>query len=129
MRYLVTFLLGTLALFISISCKKGSDEATCQQFKNSIISSDKEQVKTIVSQFIAALPSSNYTQQNLNALTSSIQQHCTMNASAVCFDCIQTLPSQSEIRISFVNGGTTIEKTIDISYNSNNKMIFYNLHD
>ena len=54
---------------------------------------------------------------------------CTMNASALCFDCIQTLPSQSEIRISFDNGASTVEKTIDISYNSNNKMIFYNLHD
>jgi len=129
MRYLTILLLAALMLSLNTGCKKDSDEATCQQFKNSIISSDKEQVKTIISQFIATLPSSNYTQQNLDALANSVQQHCTMNASALCFDCIQTLPSQSEIRISFMNGATTVEKTIDISYNSNNKMIFYNLHD
>ncbi|HEX7906168.1 MAG TPA: hypothetical protein VF487_19980 [Chitinophagaceae bacterium] len=128
MRYLAIFLLGTLVLSLNISCEK-DPEATCQQLKNSIINSDKEQVKTIISQFITTLPSSTYTQQNLNALASSIQQHCSMNTSSLCFDCIQTMPTQSEIRISFVNGATTVEKTIDISYNSNNKMIFYNLHD
>ncbi|HEX7904984.1 MAG TPA: hypothetical protein VF487_14000 [Chitinophagaceae bacterium] len=128
MRYLAIFLLGTLVLSLNISCEKDS-KATCQQLKNSIINSDKEQVKTIITQFITTLPSSTYTQQNLNALASSVQQHCAMNASALCFDCIQTMPTQSEIRISFANGATTVEKTIDISYNSNNKMIFYNLHD
>lgn len=129
MRFLTIFLLGIIMISLNAGCKKESEEANCQQFKNSIISADKEQVKTIISQYITALPSSNYTEQNLNALAGSVQQHCTMNALVLCFDCIQTLPSQTEIRISFLNGATTVEKTIDISYNSNNKMVFHNLHD
>ena len=47
----------------------------------------------------------------------------------ICFDCIKTLPSQSEIRVSYFGINGPVEKTIDIVYTTNNKMVFHNMHE
>ena len=112
-----------------VACKKESiAPADCQRLQNGIIASDKEEVKAVINKTIAGLSSRSYTGQNLTNLTDAISRQCGVFASVTCFDCIKTLPSQSEIRISCPAPGGTVEKTVDITYTATNEMIFNNLH-
>jgi hypothetical protein len=116
-------------LLMLAGCKKENiDQADCQQLQNGITTSDKEQVKAVISKLITGLPSQAYSQQNLSNLVNAISQQCKAAATVLCFDCIDTSPSQSEIRISCAAPGGTVERTVDISYTTNNEMVFYNLH-
>ncbi|MFN2438776.1 MAG: hypothetical protein ABR503_06215 [Chitinophagaceae bacterium] len=111
------------------ACKKEKIDSTdCQKLQNGISTVNKEEVKIVINKFINSLPSQNYTEENMNNLASAIGQQCGASVAVLCFDCIKTLPSQTEIRISYFGIGGPIEKTIDITYTTNNKMIFRNLH-
>lgn len=119
MRSVIFAPLLSLLLFPFIACKKdGLGEASCQELKNGIMTTQKEEVRMAITHFISNLPSANYTGENLAKLAAAIKNRCTIDVAVLCFDCIETNPTQSEIRISFVNGTNKVEKTIDISYNS-----------
>jgi hypothetical protein len=127
MRYLFTL------LFLSIlvqGCKKQKAEpADCIQLSAAITANHIDQAKTSITAFINHLPSDAYTSQNLDQLADSISGQCAITAIVLCFDCIDTLPSQTEIRVSVSSEGSTISKTIDITYTPDNKMKFGNMHD
>ncbi|MEQ1800097.1 MAG: hypothetical protein ABL872_19230 [Lacibacter sp.] len=99
------------------------------QLSAAITANDVEQTKKGISNFINNLPSAAYTSQNIDKLTSTISGQCIITATVLCFDCIKTLPSQSEIRLSVVSGSTTVIKIIDITYTPDNRMKFRNMHD
>jgi hypothetical protein len=125
--------IGLLLIFLSVfapSCKKDHHKpggAECAQFRIDLADANKEAVGTTISKFIRALPSQEYTELNLRKLTTSIYEQCGIEANFLCFDCIKTLPTQSEIKLSFTNP-STVEKVIDISYNAANKMVFVSIH-
>jgi hypothetical protein len=48
-----------------------------------------------------------------------------VNAESLCYFCIETLPEQSEIKITAEN----VSRIIDISYTANQKLEFVNMHD
>ncbi len=113
-----------------VSCQKETiAEDYCTKLKDGIVINDKEQIKLIINNYISKLPSDIYSEANLIKLIETISRDCNISTSIYCFACIYTLPSQSEISLSFVSGGSTIQKTIDITYNTANKMIFWNMHD
>lgn len=117
-------------LFLLTACKKEKIvTADCQQLQNGITTDNKEEVKKVINKFITSLSSQTYTEQNLNALVSAINKQCGASATLLCFDCIQTLPSQTEIRISYAGTSGPVEKTIDIIYTTSNKMAFHNMHE
>ncbi|MEI9910965.1 MAG: hypothetical protein WDO71_15605 [Bacteroidota bacterium] len=117
-------------LLILAACKKEKiDQADCQRLQNGITTANKEEVKSVITKFISSLPSQTYSEQNLNKLVSIIRQQCGTGATVLCFDCIKTLPSQSEIRISYFGTAGPVEMTVDISYTISNKMVFLNMHD
>jgi hypothetical protein len=121
------FITGVL---IFASCKKEKiSEVDCQRLQNAIVNADKEEVKIVVTKFISSLSSQDYSDQNLNKLVNAIGQQCGTSAAVLCFDCIKTLPSQSEIKISYIGISGPIERVIDISYTAGNKMIFRNMHE
>jgi hypothetical protein len=117
-------------LLMLAACKKEKiGQADCQRLQNGITTANKEEVKSVINKFISSLPSQTYSEQNVNKLVSAIGQQCGTGATVICFDCIETLPSQSEIRISYFGTGGPVEMTIDISYTVSNKMVFHNMHD
>lgn len=129
MRTTALFVIITLLFFVT-GCKKETIvPADCQQLQNGSLSNDKDAVKMVINKFISSLTSQVYSQENLNILVSNIGQQCNIILMAVCYDCIDTNPTQSEIRISVGNVINPVEKTIDITYDSSNRMIFGNLHD
>ena len=121
-------------IFISIvfiGCKK-QDTITdnCTTLQQGMVAGDIASVGATITNYINALPSNIYTEQNLQALAGAIKGgSCTITATIDCFDCIKTLPSQTEIQISFISVGATISKTIDITYTANNVIRFNNMHD
>jgi hypothetical protein len=111
-----------------VSCRKETLRSDCEGLRNGLSADDAASVQTIITDFIAGLPNDSYDANNINALASRISSECNVSAEVICFDCIQTLPSQSEIRISFDSAGGQIQKCIDLSYNAQNKIIFRAMH-
>lgn len=125
-----TIIMATfLASTILAGCKKDVSSNNCPELRGGIIANNKEDVGAIIISYIASLSSTIYSQQNLETLAATISANCTINATVACFDCIKTLPSQTEIMLTFVSSGIQVKKTLDISYTPDNKMIFFNMHD
>jgi hypothetical protein len=122
-----------LILTVSVlSCGKDKElrSPSCQQLESAVNNLDVQQARQAIESYIANLPSQAYTQANLEKLVQvingSVQSgNCNFAASIVCFDCIKTNPSQSEINITL---SPTVRGVVDISYNSANKMVFQGLH-
>ena len=125
------YLLFAFALLsTAFSCsKEDSDGDHCQELRDGVTNSNVEQVKHVITQFINGLPSQDYTEENINNLVRVIEDYCDGSATVLCFDCVQTLPSQTEIQIWYPGSGGLVYKTIDITYTANNEMKFGNLHD
>jgi hypothetical protein len=68
----------------------------------------------IIDRYLATLPSG-YADENLQKLNEWFNaKACIENSVILCNSCIETLPPQSELRISFLSNGQTITLTIDI---------------
>ena len=117
-------------VFVSIACKKDFSDRQCEELKMSMSADNIAEVKNLVTDLISKLPSDDYNQQNVNTLVSSLPGECGMTAQVLCFSCIQTLPEQTEIQVTFTYSGTSYTKIFDISYNmADNKMKMVNMHN
>jgi hypothetical protein len=121
--------IALLLVIIFFSCRKESMNNRCNSLKEGIVGNDPGQVKTAITGFISGLQNNDYTEANINQLSQLITSSCDVVVDVFCFDCIKTLPGQTEIRISFNAGGASATKIIDLSYTSSNKIIFQNMHD
>ena len=118
------------AVLLFTGCKKEKENSECISLKEGITSNNIQQVKDIITVYISKLPSDDYTEANINKLVSVISGQCGVSSGLSCFDCIDTLPSQTEIWIEVTSGSSTLRKTIDLTYTSgSNKMKFGNMHD
>ena len=101
----------------------------CERLKNALTTEDRESAKSIITEFIRTLPSREYTEQILKILVSSLSKQCSISTVEYCFACIQTMPGESEIRLTFTSNQSNIVRAIDISYTPDNKMEFINVHE
>jgi hypothetical protein len=101
------------------ACKKELDGLRDGLLKNDV---------KLVTKNIGSLLSS-YSEGNLDLLANEITDRCNISATVDCFNCIKTNPPQTEIIFSLVQQGGTVQKRLDISYTSNNKMVLLNVHD
>ena len=123
-------LLAMALLLVALSCsKEDKDGDYCQELREGVTNSNVEKVRHVITQFINGLPSQDYTEENINNLVNVIEDYCDGSAAVLCFDCVQTLPSQTEIQIWYPGTGGLVNKIIDITYTTNNEMKFGNLHD
>jgi hypothetical protein len=123
-------LLPMIAFFVLFaSCKKDTTDNDCEKLKNAIVSNNAEDIKSAVTQFINQLASKNNSKENLENLAATLSNKCSLTANLLCFGCIQTLPEQSEIRISILSGSTQLSKTIDISYSPDGLMKIVGVHE
>ena len=121
------FVLFVLLVLLS-ACRKDSIDRSCTNLQQELSASNKNKVEIEVNRIIQSLPSQDYTQENFEKLVNLIAGKCNIVVTGKCFDCIQTLPSQSEIYIS-LDSVRMINKVVDISYTTDNRMKFHNLHD
>lgn len=122
------FLLLLLSTLFA-ACRKEGLSNSCSNLKEGIAADDVTRVNKAITGFIAVLKSRDYNEVNINTLYRKIASDCGITVETYCFDCIKTLPSQTEIRISLDNAGVTKTKIIDLTYTKNNKIVFRNMHD
>jgi hypothetical protein len=119
-----------LMVFIAGSCKKDKlpfpPPVQCDEFQQGLINNDINKVKEHITSFINDLPSRQYTAENMEKLVNSINNQCTVSARVLCYDCIKTLPSMTEIILTVPS--SSVDKAIDISYTAGNEMRFVNVH-
>jgi hypothetical protein len=123
----ITGFVITFLLFALTSCKKTAN-SNCSELKEAAYTDNVEKVKLIITNSILSLPSSAYNQQNLKQLAQTMAE-CDLESSVPCFDCIKTLPSQSEIVLKFFFNGVQQQKVIDLSYSTSNRIVFKNMHN
>jgi hypothetical protein len=137
----------TLLTILSISilftaCSKKKDPVTdpaavfdCQNFKIGITTDMSDMVGIEVNKLCldlmpaATSSSDEYGQaQNINILVQRLSAKCDITATLVCYSCIETLPAQSEIRISINQNGTAYNRILDISVTQQNMLIYNGMH-
>ena len=112
-----------------ISCKKDI-AGKCDDLVEAMMNNNQEKAAIIMNSWINELPSDEYTEDNINRLINLINDNCTINATLFCFDCVMTLPSQTEIGLEFHYNGNTVNKVLDITYEgSNNRIRYSRFHD
>jgi hypothetical protein len=133
------FLLSTCLLFTA--CKKSNDGnppsgINCEALKLGIITNDETIVATEINAAasdltpLAPTDADEYGQaQNINLLVQRLSQKCGIKATLLCYSCIETLPAQSEIRISFNQNGMVYDRVLDISVDEQRMLIFRAMHD
>lgn len=131
MRPRVTLIAFVVFGILLQGCKKDSSSLQCQEFKQALYENNVASVRDQITIAINNLSNNAHTKQNLDALVAALSNMCGITVQVVCFACIDTLPEQSEIQMTFTIGGNTVQKTIDISATtvSNTKMRFVNMHD
>jgi hypothetical protein len=115
-------------MLVVSGCSKEPTTA-CAPLKAAMTANNLTEVKNILTDYINKLPNNSYTEANILQLTKNLSGECELTSGTYCYDCIMTLPSETEIYISFSSGAGTVKKTIDLTYNSANKIIFWNMHD
>ena len=118
-----------LFLLFALSCSKPKQQAECVDLKEGIKGNDIARVSAYFADAIDGLPNKSHTMANLAILAQKISVNCSVTVEVVCYACIETLPEQSEIRITFSSSGSAITKLIDISQDSSMEMKFANMHD
>jgi len=120
------------ALFLSLlmlSCKKENPFPTCESLTVAMKTNNVEAAKAAITQYVNSLPSQEYTRENLEKLNTALSGQCVTTAELLCFNCIYTLPAQSEIKVSIIYQGARLNKIFDITYTADNKIKVVNMHD
>lgn len=129
MRNIKTVFLAACISSALLACKKDSQSGNCELLKNALIADVKDDVKALVNTYISQTPSQVYTAQNMDALASALSKECSLSPLVLCFDCVFTLPSMSEIQITVTSIQPNVSRVLDISYTPDNKMTCVSVHD
>lgn len=130
----------SLCLVLAACSKSGEHKPTdafnCINFKSGLSTGDHTAVGTEVNKLCTDLyPAITNTvdeygqAQNINLLVQRLSAQCDVTASLVCYSCIETLPAQSEIKVTFDFYGTTYERVLDITVTPQHMLIFSNSHE
>jgi hypothetical protein len=126
-RFLSAILLFVLAI---TGCRKDDmQRVNCDTLQQAVIAGNPDQVEIEINKILSALPAGADSEENLKILTTAISTQCKIISVPVCFNCIETNPAQSEIRISVAVSGNQKNKIIDISYSEGRKYVFAGMHD
>jgi len=111
------------------ACTKTIVTERCENLKIAMMTSNVTMAKTAINHYVNMLPSKAYTQQNVEKLVNIIESSCPCTAELLCFDCITTLPSQTEIWVSFTSGGSATTRIFDLSYTTSNRIEIRTMHE
>lgn len=114
-KLLLTFLGGFIILILSVSCKKDSTEAQDQSVYCDQVSNQQwDESGSTINAYLATLTEGT-SDQNLEKLKQWLEaSSCVQQVDILCNSCIETLPPQSELYITFTINGQNTTKTLDI---------------
>lgn len=67
-------------------------------------------------------------QQNLQSFINRLEKKCSFQADLICYACIETNPSQSEVKIVLDSVGHQVERVLDILTPEDDVMVIWNIH-
>lgn len=122
--------LPAILLFLAISActKDDMQPASSDKLQRAVLAGNPDEVETEINKVCASMPAPDDSENALNELSKAILAQCDVSASVVCYNCISTLPAQSEIKISVNYQGLKKDKIIDIT-RSANRFVFAGMHD
>jgi hypothetical protein len=136
MRTLPTLALALATLLTFSACKKDTARTeSCEALKAGILTNDINLVDQEFEKLLAPYvpnPTAQDTyghKANIENLVAQLNGECGFTARMDCYNCIKTLPPQSEIHLTVTDGFTSVQQVIDLSYGSNKRLIFSNMHD
>lgn len=121
--------------FLGLGCEKDNSER-CEGLRVAVQNDDIATVKDIVNRLTEDLnaqaptatdPSGHY--DNYLTLIDRLNGECDVNATEVCYACIQTLPETSEIKLVIPLGTHSQTRIIDIKPDQSGKLICSNMHE
>ena len=121
----------TLILFalVALGCRKDEmQKANCDKLQQAILAGNPDEVETEINRICESLTTSTDSEASLDNLSKAISTQCKVNAVTLCYNCIETLPEQSEIKISIVTPGSQKDKIIDI-IRSSDRFVFAGMHN
>lgn len=133
-RALFTVLLSVFSWIFLAACSR-DDEAnsfSCSELHLAIVENDLPAVKRVLEPLMASLGVPANAAAGTGQLSSVVEfvNECpTLDARLLCFECIQTLPAQSEIELTVHAGITNVIKIIDIQRDRNGVLRVVNVHD
>lgn len=117
-----------LLLAITACTKDDMQPASSDKLQLAILAGNPDNVETEINKVCSSLTAGTDSENLLNELSKAILSQCKVNAVVLCYNCISTMPAQSEIKISVNYHGLQKDKIIDIT-RSGNKYIFAGMHD
>ena len=125
MRHIKISLVIAIFTFLLAGCRKETlNNDGCNGIRQGIITNDI----TLLNNSLADLLTT-FSNENLDKLAQNIFIRCNINAIVICYSCIYTLPAQSEIRVTFSEGGNPVQKVLDISSAPGTAMKILNVHN
>ena len=142
MKNLLVFPIVLIVLF---SCSSRDDQASaddglmeeinCVNLQNSLTALDSEKVNMEINKLTADLfpdptPEDEVGHSaNLERLIQRIDENCgELDVALICYACIETLPPQSEIKITYTVEEEIIEKIVDIASPKNGSLESVGIH-
>ena len=122
---------STIFLFAIVltGCKKETvEEPNDIEFCGFVSAEEFNKTSTAIDKYLSGLNNNFSETKKLELFIDWLKaKSCVTNAEILCVSCIDTNPPQSEIRVTFLVNGKTIEKTLDIIMDK--RLRFGNFHD
>jgi hypothetical protein len=125
---LLSFIISFFIIAVAGCSKDEMQPANCDKLQQAILAGNPDDVETEINRISESLASTPDSKAGLDELSKTISTQCKVTAVTFCYNCIYTLPAQSEIRISITNSGGHKDKIIDIT-RSGDKFTFAGMHD
>jgi len=123
------FLPAIVLVFAFTACSKDHlQKANSDKLQRAILAGNPDEVETEINKVCASVAAVSDSENALFDLSSAISAPCQVSTVVLCYSCIQTLPAQSEIKISVNYQGLKKDKIIDIT-RSGNRFVFAGIHD
>ena len=122
--------IALIFLLAATGCRKDVIEpVNSDKLQQAVIAGNPDVVEVEINKVLSGLPAVPDSNNNLKNITDAISSQGKVSAVALCYNCIDTYPAQSEIKIAVAFAGGVKEKIIDISYSENKKYFFAGMHD
>ena len=117
-----------ILLLTAMSCQRELPETSnnnpgsnidCYSLKQGMI----ENNLSMISESLGPLTDQQYSNDNLIQLGKDISSSCDMTATLTCFNCVKTIPPQSQLQCTFIeDNGDYLTHTINLDEGRNNRI-------